>query len=543
MKALYTILLLDGRGKRIVNKAERDKERQLVVEMSKDVEKLSASDKKELMRLRCRTEFMSYAKFITREVSSSGIFQPYDVHKLICNWAQNVSDGNPDYQRTAISLPPRTGKSLLISRLLPSFALGRSPSSQHILASYALKLTTENSRSILEFVTSEAFQWLFPECTIKRTDCNLKVIRSQQGGIIMSASAGSGVTGFGFGSISNDDLPGLGILDDVIQDGTSPQTLESTWGWVSQQFGTRMLPNYALMSVGTRFHVADTTGRLIESDPERWKVLNVPALCIDEDNDPLDRKLGESHWPEFFPSSVLESIKKQDQKTFDVLYQGQPQGEDGSIYKLHWFEEHENNREHYEFVYATADTALKKGEQNDSSVICIFGVVRKSRKLHLIHVFSDKLEFPELLKIMPKLMKSWKVRSLYIEARASGLPLIQMLRKELQIPVKEVVPTKDKVLRANEVAPIAEEGRVSLYSKIPGLSGFISELTSFPYVKSDDFTDAFCSGLKIYRDEIMGSAKTSHGGSRIHLPQSNHTGGNQRLTSRLSRGSLKVTYL
>lgn len=526
-----------------MNKKELAKEKELVAEMSKDLDKLSSDQKTELLRLRCRTEFISYAKFITRSVSNSGVFEPYAVHRLICDWSQKVSDGDLEYQRTAISLPPRTGKSLLISRLLPSFALGRSPSSQHILASYALKLTTENSRSILEFVTSEAFQWLFPECTIKRADCNLKVIRSQQGGIIMSASAGSGVTGFGFGTISNDDLPGLGILDDVIQDGTSPQVLESTWGWVSQQFGTRMLPNYALMSVGTRFHVHDTTGRLIESDPDRWRVLNVPALCIDEENDPLERKLGESHWPEFFPSTVLESIRKQDQKTFDVLYQGQPQGEDGSIYKLHWFEQHEKNKESYEFVYATADTALKKGEQNDSSVICIFGVVRKTRKLHLIHVFKDKMDFPDLLKIMPVIMKNWKVRALYIEARASGLPLIQMLRKEIQIPVKEIIPTKDKVLRANEVAPIAEEGRVSVYAGIPGLSEHLSELCAFPFVKSDDFVDAFTSGIKIYRDEIMGSAKSVHGGNRIQLPQVNHVGGTQRATSRLGRGSINTSYL
>lgn len=526
-----------------MNKAERDKEKRLVVEMTEDTDKLTAADKKELLRLQCRTDFITYARFITREVQSSGVFQPYDVHRLICSWAQKVSDGDLDYQRTAISLPPRTGKSLLISRLLPSFALGRSPSSQHILASYALKLTTENSRSILEFVTSEAFQWLFPECTIKRADCNLKVIRSQQGGIIMSASAGSGVTGFGFGSISNDDLPGLGILDDVIQDGTSPQTLESTWGWVSQQFGTRMLPNFALMSVGTRFHVSDTTGRLIESDPDKWKILNVPALCVDEETDPLGRKLDESHWPEFFPTSSLESIKKQDPKTFEVLYQGRPQGESGAIFKDFWFEQHDKNLTNYEYVYATADTALKKGEMNDSSVICIFGVVRKTRKLHLLHVYREKLEFPELLKAMPVWLKTWRVRAMYIESRASGLPLIQMLRKELQIPVKEVVPSKDKIARANEICPIAEDGRVSIYDAIPSLGDLMSELTSFPFTKHDDFVDSFCMGLKVFRDEIMGSAKAEHGGSRIHLPQANYGGGNQRLTSHLGRGSLKTTYL
>jgi predicted phage terminase large subunit-like protein len=153
------------------------------------------------------------------------------------------------------------------------------------------------------------------------------------------------------------------------------------------------------------------------------------------------------------------------------------------------------------------------------------------------------MEFPELLKALPLWMKTWKVRALYIEARASGLPLIQMLRKEIQIPVKEVIPVKDKVLRANEVAPVAEDGRVSIYSGIPDLGSLMSELTAFPYTKHDDFVDSFCSGLKVYRDEIMGSAKAAHGGSRIHLPTTNYSGGQQRLTSRLGRGSVNTSYL
>jgi hypothetical protein len=118
-----------------------------------------------------------------------------------------------------------------------------------------------------------------------------------------------------------------------------------------------------------------------------------------------------------------------------------------------------------------------------------------------------------------------------------------MLRKELQTPVKEVIPTKDKILRANEVAPIAEDGRVSIYTDIPQLGELMTELCAFPFTKHNDFVDSFCMGLKVYRDEIMGSSKSMHGGSRVQLPQLNHSSGSQRLTARLSRGSLKTTYL
>lgn len=526
-----------------MKKSELILEKKQVLEMQSRMKSLTDSEKKELLRLKCRTEFITFAKYITREVSSSGIFMPYKVHELICHYVQNICDGNPDYKRTVISLPPRTGKSMLLSKLMPSWQMGRSPTAQMIMASYALKLSHEASRAILAYTTSEAFKWIFPECTVLEKNSNLKTIRSEQGGLIMSASAGGGVTGFGYGVISEDDLPGIGILDDLLEDGNSSQVLESTFSWCATQFLTRGLPNNCVASIGTRFHKEDVSGRLISSDPEGWRQLNVPALCVDEETDPLGRKLGESHWPQFFPVDVLESIRKQDEKTFEVLYQGNPKGENGSIFKDFWFSYHEKNRDDYEYIYATADTALKKGQENDSSVICIFGVVRKTRKLHLLHIYAEKMEFPELLKSMPLWLKTWRVRSMYIESRASGLPLIQMLRKELQIPVREIIPNKDKILRANEVSPIAEEGRVSIYSEMPGLSEFMSEITAFPYVKSDDRTDAFVHGLKIYRDEIMGSAKAAHGGSRIHLPSINHTGGSQRLTARLGRGSVRTTYL
>jgi hypothetical protein len=118
-----------------------------------------------------------------------------------------------------------------------------------------------------------------------------------------------------------------------------------------------------------------------------------------------------------------------------------------------------------------------------------------------------------------------------------------MLRRELQIPIKEVVPTKDKVFRANEVAPIAEDGRVSIYANIPALGELLAELCAFPYTKHNDFVDSFCMGLKVYRDEIMGSAKTAHGGSRIPLPQLNHSGSAQRITARHVRGKISTRYI
>lgn len=528
-----------------MNKAEAKKEKQTVKEMEESISSLSPPDKQELLRLKCRTDFLTYARFITSEVPVAGKFKPFRVHEVIGGFLQMIGDGEKDYKQSAISLPPRTGKSLLISKVFPSWQMGRSPTAQFIMSSYALQLTNENSRAVIEYISHESFKWLFPECEIDRDKCNLSVIRNNNGGLIKIASAGGNVTGFGFGVISDEELPGVGILDDLLADGNSPTVMESTFAWTQTQFLTRGLPNNSIISMGTRFHVDDVIGRLLKADPEGWKELNVPALCIDEDSDVLQRKLGESHWPEFFPVENLEVIKKSiGDKDFNSLYQGKPAGEQGAIFKEHWFDYHDKNRSKYSYIYATIDTAYKADRINDYTAICVWGYDKSNSKLHLIHYILERMEFPDLEKIFPQLVKTWKIRCIYIEGRAQGVPLIQTLRRTINISIKELVPNKDKVLRANAVAPLAESGLVSLYDNLPNLAERLSELTSFPFIKNDDFVDAFVYGITVYRDEIMGGGAV-HGGDRSKLPRLVHDpfykGGSRRLSSDLGRVGVGVS--
>jgi predicted phage terminase large subunit-like protein len=522
-------------AKFLMNKKEALKEKIQVREMETDLKSLSATDKQELLRLKCRTDILTFARYITSEVPIAGKFIPFKVHNVIGDFLQRIGDGEEAHKQSAISLPPRTGKSLMISKIFPAWQMGRSPTAQFIMSSYALQLTNENSRAVIEYISHEQFKWIFPECEIDRDKCNLSAIRNGNGGLIKIASAGGSVTGFGFGVISDEDLPGVGILDDLLADGNSATIMETTFAWTQTQFLTRGLPNHAIISMGTRFHVDDVIGRLLKANPDDWRELNVPALCIDEENDVLDRKLGESHWPEFFPLQNLVTIKKSiGDKDFNALYLGRPAGEQGAIFKEMWFDYHSKNLGKYSYVYATVDPAYKAERANDYTAICIWGYDRSNTKLHLIHYVLERIEFPEMEKLLPQLIKQWKIRAVYIEGRAAGMPLIQTLRRTANISIKELVPNKDKVLRANAIAPIVESKVVSLYENLPQLPERLSELTSFPFIKNDDFVDAFTYGVTVYRDEIMGG-RPVHGGERGRLPRMVHDpsfqGGSRRISS------------
>lgn len=526
-----------------MNKAQVKIEKQIIEDSKKSSSIITKADRTELLRLKCRTDFLTFAKFITAQVpapSNNIPFQPYKVHSVIGSLIQRIGDGEKEVQRSAISLPPRAGKSLLISKIFPAWQFGRTPHGQFIMSSYKLDLTNENARAVTAYVTSPAFAWVFPEFTIQKKNCNLKLIRSDQGGLIKIASANSNVTGFGYGVINDDDLPGVGILDDLLADGNSIATMDSTFNWTSSQFMNRMLPNYAIISMGTRFHTDDVIGRLLKSDPDGWHELNVPAYCVDEENDILGRKLGETHWPEMFSVETIESIRKNmSDRDFNALYMGKPQGEEGAIFKESWFITHEKNLPMYDFVYATIDTACKAENMNDYSAICIWGYSRQENKLHLLHYVLDRLEFPQLLKLVCDLASRWPIKALYIEPRSSGVSLIQSLRTGLTIPVKELKPDSDKVVRANGVTMILKNSQVSLYAYLPELKDRIAELCAFPYIRNNDFVDAFVYGLIVYSNEVMsGAIKT--GGDRPTLPsmlygETKKERGNLRETAEIMR--------
>jgi predicted phage terminase large subunit-like protein len=54
---------------------------------------------------------------------------------------------------------------------------------------------------------------------------------------------------------------------------------------------------------------------------------------------------------------------------------------------------------------------------------------------------------------------------------------------------------RDKVTRANAVAPYCEGGHVRLRAGAPWIGEFLDELCAFPHGAHDDMTDAFVHGM------------------------------------------------
>jgi len=101
-------------------------------------------------------------------------------------------------------------------------------------------------------------------------------------------------------------------------------------------------------------------------------------------------------------------------------------------------------------------------------------------------------EFPDLIKFIQQWVSKngYTSRSrIYVEPKASGKSIVQTLKKETGLNVKEdKPPSKDKVARVQDISASLESGRVSLL-KGKWNEEFLQQLVRFPSAKHDDMVD------------------------------------------------------
>lgn len=392
-----------------------------------------------------------------------------------------------DIRRLVVAMPPRHGKSRLVSQLFPAWVCGRRPSESIILASYAAELAVQNSRRVREIVGNERFPF-----DVKISTESFAANRwttEGNGGIVLAVGVGSGATGFGADFL---------CIDDPIADrasAESPTIREQTWQWYTDVARTRLHPNAIQLVVATRWHEGDLTGRLLESMPGDWTVLSLPAICDSED-DPLYRKSGEALWPERFPVGELPSVEKGEisSRSFASLYQQQPVPAEGNMIKADWIRTYDELPTHEEMrIVWTCDPASKTGSANDFTALVKLGITDSA--FYVLDAIIGRYEFPQLLQIVATLDTD-NPEAFYIEDTSNGIALIQTLQQETRLPVIACKVKGSKESRVDAITRLFEAGKVYFPSEASWLVTALDQLLRFPSGKNDDFVDALTLALE-----------------------------------------------
>ena len=430
-------------------------------------------------REKSTTSFLDFCRYVWPEMLVG------EHHKIIAEAFDRVIAGK--CKRLMIAMPPRHGKSQMGSYLFPAYLMGKLPASKLIVGSHTAELAQRFGRMIRNLVEDERYRELFPEAGLSADSKAAGRWNTKGGGEAFFIGKGGAMTGRGGDIVVLDD-----ILDE--QDALSDTAMENTWEWYTSGPRQRLQPNGSIIIINTRWKTDDLTGRLLRQSghlkSDQWEMIEFPAIL--PSNKPL--------WPGYWSLDELEKVKVSiGLKKWNAQWQQQPTNDDGAILKREWWKKWKKEEvPDCEYKIQTYDTAYSKKETADYSVISTWGVftpdMDSGPNLILLSVRRGRWDFPELKRIAKEEYMTWQPDNVLIEAKATGTPLQQELRR-MGIPVTMYSPGgrrsgQDKVSRANAVAPLLESGMIWYPDEYEWAQEMVEECAAFPNGSNDDQVDA-----------------------------------------------------
>jgi predicted phage terminase large subunit-like protein len=410
-------------------------------------------------------------------------------HKLIVDRLEAVERG--ETKRLMIFLPPRHGKSWLASQIFPAWYLGRHPEREIISATYGQELSDHFGRRVRTMVSDPLHRAIFSQFRLANDPASMRQFNTTAGGSYYAVGRGGAITGRG---------ADLLLIDDPLKDqeeASSDVIRGDLHDWYTAVAYPRLQPGAAVVLISTRWHEDDLAGRLLrQSRGEGWDVLSLPAIA---EKDESFRRAGEALWPERFPLTLLEQMRRDvGAAVWAALYQQRPSAAEGGIFKREWWGSY-RERPPFKRIVQSWDTAYKTGTENDFSVCTTWGVAENG--YYLLWCWRGRLEFPALLRQMVLLASEYSPMVILIEDKASGQSLIQELKHETALPIRPVRVDRDKLARSQAVTPLIEAGKVFLPESAPWLADFLDELAAFPTGVHDDIVDSVSQALNYLRHQ------------------------------------------
>ena len=388
--------------------------------------------------------------------------------------------------RLIITVPPRHGKSEMVTVRVPAYTIEKTPGFRWIIGAYSQNLANKFSRKTRRICQARGVNLSTERRAVEDWETN------DDGGL-RAAGVGGGVTGMGAHGI---------IIDDPVKsrkEANSAVYRENTHEWYKDDLYTRLEPGGFIILIITRWHEDDLAGRLIREEGAaeeggQWTRINLPAMA--EENDILGREEGEALCPARYGEKALKRIKGVLGDSFDALYQGRPVAAEGNIVKKKWF-----------LYYATPpspniilekvqswDTASKDTELAAYSVCTTWAITRLG--VYLLEEYRARLNYPALKRAVRSKAEQHHPTCVLIEDKSTGQSLIQELKDETLIPIIAIEPEGDKITRMAVESIAYESGQVYHPEQASWLPDYESEMTSFPFAPAADRVDSTSQFLR-----------------------------------------------
>ena len=461
-----------------------DKEKLEVLGIIEEVERRQHSQK-------CRDDLIEFCKHIDPEYIVAAH------HRKLANLLMDIAEDKKD--RIAVSVPPRHGKSHLISTMFPAWYLGKFPNKKVLMVSNTTDLAVDFGRKVRNIIADPRYTSIFPRISLSQDSKSAGRWSTSSGGEYFATGVGSALAGRGADLLLIDDPH-----DEQDLLAGNFDALEKAYQWFTFGARTRLMSQGKIAIVHTRWHQDDLIGRLVRDsgnneEADQYEIFEFPAILPS----------GKALWPEKFDLTALGRTKaSMAAYQWNAQYMQAPSSEEAALVKREWWLPWmEDDPPSCSYIIMALDAAAESHNRADFTAITTWGVFSHDRltegasHLILLNAVNVRVEFPELKELALREYKFWEPDSFIVEKKSAGTQLYQELRR-IGVPVQDFTPgrnTGDKVARMNAISDIIRSGMVWYPEGRRWAEEVIEQCVAFPYGSNDDLVDTVSMALARFR--------------------------------------------
>ena len=424
-------------------------------------------------------------------------------HRLLADMLMAIEQGDKD--RICVNIPPRHGKSNLVSIMYPAWFLGRNPGKKVMMVSHTTDLAVDFGRKVRNMIASDEYSAIFPTVKLAVDSKSAGRWNTNTGGEYYACGIGSSIAGRGADLLLVDDPHSE---QDVINGNF--ETFSKAYDWFTFGARTRLMPGGRVAIIQTRWHMDDLTGRvtkdMVQNErADQYEVVEFPAI-LDIDDEETGEMIQKPLWPEFFDLEALLRTKAS-MPTFqwNAQYQQEPTAEEAALVKREWWQMWEQgDPPSCEYIIMSLDAAAETHNRADYTALTTWGVFLNEENdaynIILLNSIKKRMEFPELKDLAMDEYAEWEPDAFIVEKKSSGTALYQEMRR-MGLPVSEYTPHRgsgDKLARLNSVSDIVASGLVWV-PPTRWAEEVIEEIAGFPFMSHDDLVDSTVMALMRFR--------------------------------------------
>lgn len=446
---------------------------------------------------RCRDDLIEFCKKMQPD------YKVGKHHRVLGDLLMDLADGKKD--RVCVNIPPRHGKSQLVSIYFPAWFIGRYPNKKVLMVSHTTDLAVDFGRKVRNIIDSPAYREVYPTITLASDNKSAGRWNTNMGGEYYACGVGSALAGRGADLLLVDDPHNE---QDIINGNFD--VFEKAYEWFTYGARTRLMPGGRVAIIQTRWHLDDLTGRVtrdmsMNEGSDQYEVVEFPAI-LEVENKVTHQMEQKALWSEFYTlEALLRTKASMPLFQWNAQYQQNPTSEEASVVKRDWWKTWEKeNAPECEYIIMSLDAAAETNNRSDYTALTTWGVFNNEEddnySIILLNSIKKRVEFPELKKLAMEEYTEWEPDAFIVEKKSNGTALYQELRRT-GIIVQEYTPHRgsgDKLARLNSVADIVMSGLVWV-PQTRWAEELVEEVAGFPFMSHDDLVDSTVMALMRFR--------------------------------------------